>query len=77
MTTWTRRAVHPLNSPINEHPARVVPAGSATSFDGVAGKNLFNQYQRNRFSTLYTLPVLHGTDSLRAPSYDPVEGLMV
>jgi phospholipase C len=58
----------------NEQPARVVPAGSATAFDGVAGKNLFNEYQLNIISPLYILPVLYGTDSLDAPVFDPVEG---
>jgi phospholipase C len=58
---------------VGEKPARVVPDGSSASFNGVAGKNLFNEYQLNTFTKLYTLPVRNGVDSLRAPVFDPYE----
>lgn len=52
-------------------PARVVPAGSSASFDGVAGRDLFNMYKSTK------LPVLRGTERcaqpLRVPRLDPNE----
>lgn len=52
-------------------PARVVPEGSSSNFNGVAGHDLFNEYKGTK------LPVLHGTDKcsqpLRVPRLDPNE----